>query len=401
MGIFKWIDYRLPIFSFIADHLKEYPAPKNLNIMYYFGSFAILVLTIQITTGIWMLMYYVPTAEGAFKSVEVIMRDVYYGWLLRYCHTTGASAFFIVLYLHMLRGIMYGSFKDPRQLLWLTGVTLFLLVMAEAYTGYVLPWGQMSYWAAKVIISLFGAIPWVGKSIVIWIQGDYTVSGVTLQRFFAFHVVAFPLILLGMVFIHILALHRFGSNNPDGIEISKHLGPDGKPIDSIPFHPYYTVKDLMGAAFFLFLFMAVVFYKPNFYGLFIEPENYIPANPLVTPPHIKPVWYFSPFYAILRAIPDKALGALAMLLSVLVLFTLPWLDTCRVKSIRYRSWYTRITLILFIVSFVALGYFGTQPVNDVTTWGARIASIMYALFFLLQPILAHVDKDRYVPSRLT
>lgn len=401
MKIFKWIDHRLPIFSFIYEHLKEYPAPKNLNIWYFFGSFALITLAIQIVSGIWLLMYYVPTAEGAFQSVETIMRDVQWGWLIRYCHTTGASAFFIVLYLHMFRGIMYGSFKEPRQLLWLTGTLLFLLVMAEAYTGYILPWGQMSYWAAKVIISLFSTIPWIGNELVILIQGDYTVSGITLQRFFSFHVVAFPLIIIGMVFLHILALHRFGSNNPDGIEINKHIGADGKPIDSIPFHPYYTVKDLMGAAFFLFIFMAIVFYKPNFYGLFIEPENYIPANPLVTPPHIKPVWYFSPFYAILRAIPDKALGALAMLISVLVLFTLPWLDTCRVKSIRYRSWTTRTVLILFIISFIALGYFGTQPVTPASTIGTRIATLMYALFFALQPLLSHLDRNRHVPSRLT
>ncbi len=401
MSIWKWLDHRLPIFSFIADHLKHYNTPKNLNIWYFFGSFALLTLAIQIISGIWMLMYYVPTASGAFQSVETIMRDVHFGWLIRYCHTTGASAFFIVLYLHMFRGIMYGSFKDPRQVLWLTGVFLFLLAMAEAYTGYILPWGQMSYWAAKVILSLFGTIPVIGEKIVIWLQGDYTVSGVTLQRFFSFHVVAFPLILLGMVFLHIFALHRFGSNNPDGIDIHKKIGPDGKPVDSVPFHPYYTVKDMMGASFFFMLFMIVVFFVPDFFGLFIEPENYIPANPLVTPPHIKPVWYFSPFYAILRAIPDKSLGALAMAASVLAFFLLPWLDTCRVKSMRYRSWVTRGTLILFVAAFITLGYLGSQPVTVVYTWLARLAALIYGLFFLIQPLLSWLDKERPVPERLT
>ncbi|HJN37953.1 MAG TPA: cytochrome b N-terminal domain-containing protein [Gammaproteobacteria bacterium] len=401
MGIGRWIEKRLPLGSFIYQHLSHYYAPKNLNFWYYFGSLSLLVLVNQIISGIFLLMYYVPTAEGAFASVEFISREVQYGWLIRYLHTTGASAFFIVIYLHMFRALMYGSYRKPRELLWLIGMLLFILLMAEAYTGYVLPWGQMSFWAAKVILSLFSTIPYIGDSLVVWLQGDFVVSGVTLHRFFSFHVVLFPLVLIGSVFLHLLALHSVGSNNPDGVEIYDNVDAKGVPLDGIPFHPYYTVKDLFGAMVFLFLFLAVVFYAPTFWGYFIEPENYMESNPLVTPSLIKPVWYFSSYYAILRAIPSKSLGAFLMLMSVVILFAIPWLDRSRVKSIRYKGIFSRIGLVAFTVSFLGLMAVGTMPATGVYLILARILTVIYFLCFILMPFYTRVEKCKKPPSRLT
>ncbi len=332
-----WIDYRFPLTAMYNDHMAKYPAPKNLNFWYFFGSLAMLVLVNQIITGIWLTMNYNPSAEGAFASVEYIMRDVDYGWLLRYMHSTGASAFFIVVYLHMFRGMIYGSYQKPRELLWIFGMLIFLCLMAEAFMGYLLPWGQMSFWGAQVIISLFGAIPVIGDDLTLWIRGDYVISGATLNRFFALHVIALPLVLVMLVAMHILALHEVGSNNPDGIDIKKHKDENGWPLDAVAFHPYFTVKDMIGVAGFLFLFCAIIFFKPDMWGYFLEKPNFEVANGLKTPAHIAPVWYFTPFYAILRAVPDKLLGVIMMGLSIVVLFLLPWLDRCKVRSVRYRS----------------------------------------------------------------
>ena len=331
-----WIDDRFPLIKTWNEHLAQYYAPKNFNFWYYFGSLALVVLVIQIVTGIWLTMNYKPSADHAFSSVEYIMRDVDWGWWIRYMHSTGSSAFFIVIYLHMFRGMMYGSYKRPRELLWLTGMFLYLILMAEAFFGYLLPWGQMSYWGAQVIISLFGAIPFIGPELAEWIRGDYVVSDVTLNRFFSFHVIAVPLVLCGLVGLHIFALHEVGSNNPDGVEIKKHKDANGIPLDGIPFHPYYTVKDIVAVVVFLIFFCLVVFFNPEMGGYFLEHANFIPADPLKTPEHIAPVWYFTPFYAILRAVPDKLLGVVAMGASTLIFMTLPWLDRSPVKSIRYR-----------------------------------------------------------------
>ena len=336
-GLLGWIDARFPLSSMWNEHLAEYYAPKNFNFWYYFGSLALLVLVMQIVTGIWLTMNYKPDALLAFNSVEYIMRDVNWGWLIRYMHSTGASFFFIVVYLHMLRGLLYGSYKKPRELIWIFGMIIYVCLMAEAFMGYLLPWGQMSYWGAQVIISLFGAIPGIGDALALWIRGDYVVSDVTLNRFFAFHVIAVPIVLLALVVMHILALHEVGSNNPDGVEIKKTKGPDGHPVDGIPFHPYYTVKDIVGVIVFLIFFCIVVFFLPELGGYFLEHDNFVPADPLKTPEHIKPLWYFTPFYAILRAVPDKFLGVVAMGAAIVLLFFLPWLDRSPVKSIRYRG----------------------------------------------------------------
>jgi ubiquinol-cytochrome c reductase cytochrome b subunit len=396
-----WLNHRVPINAFFRHHLVAYIAPRNLNFWYFFGVFSLVVLVNQILTGIWLLMVYTPTAAQAFDSIEHLMRNVPYGWLLRYLHAVGASAFFIVVYLHIYRGIRYGSYKAPRELLWLSGCLLFLMLLAESFTGYVLPWGQMSYWATKVIMSLFGALPWIGKQVMIWLQGDYAVSGITLHRFFAFHVVVFPLFLLLFVGIHIICLHAVGSNNPDGIDINKHKDAQGKPLDGIPFHPYFTVKDTMGVAAFLILFLAVVFYLPTFFGQFLEADNFIPANPLLTPLHIRPVWYMAPFYAILRAIPDKSLGALAMLASLALLFFLPWLDRSKVRSFRYRGWMSQWALTLFVVSFLGLGYLGIESVTPLRTVWARIFSVIYFSFFLFMPWYTSKERTKPVPDRLT
>lgn len=396
-----WVDDRFPMTKLWNEHLAQYYAPKNFNFWYYFGSLALFVLVNQIVTGIWLTMSYTPTAEGAFDSVEYIMREVPWGWLLRYLHSTGASFFFIVVYLHMFRGLLYGSYKKPRELVWIFGMFIFLCLMAEAFFGYLLPWGNMSFWGAQVITSLFGAIPYVGDSLVEWIRGDYNITGVTLNRFFSLHVIAVPLVFVGLVIAHILALHEVGSNNPDGVEIKKHKNEQGIPLDGIPFHPYYTVKDLMGLAAFLIVFCAVVFFVPDVGGFFIEPPNFEPADPLKTPTHIAPVWYMTPYYAILRAIPDKLLGVVAMGASIMVFFFLPWLDRSPVKSIRYRGILYKAALSLFVISFVVLGYLGSHPPTPALLIVARLSTTVYFLFFLLMPIYTTLDKVKPEPDRVT
>ncbi|WP_144394041.1 cytochrome b [Pleionea sediminis] len=397
-----WVDARFPATKVWNEHIAEYYAPKNFNFWYFFGSLAMLVLVNQLLTGIWLTMHYNPSAEGAFASVEYIMRDVPYGWLLRYMHSTGASAFFLVIYLHMFRAMLYGSYRKPRELVWLFGMVIFVLLMAEAFMGYLLPWGNMSYWGAQVIINLFLAVPYFGEDLVQWIRGDYLISGATLTRFFALHVVALPIALLLMVFLHIVALHAVGSNNPDGVEIKKNKDENGIPKDGIPFHPYYTVKDILGVAGFLFLFCMVIFFFPEGGGYFLEPPNFTPADNLKTPEHIAPVWYFTPFYSVLRAVPDMALGVVAMGLSIVVLFLMPWLDRSPVKSIRYKGWIYKTGLFLFVVSFVILGYLGMKPPSDLFTLIARICTVYYFFYFLLFLPFYHLfDKTKPVPERVT
>ena len=396
-----WVDARFPLLQLWNDHLARYYAPKNFNFWYFFGSLALFVLAIQIVTGIWLTMNYKPSAENAFASVEYIMRDVEWGWWIRYMHSTGASAFFIVIYLHMYRALLYGSYKRPRELLWIIGMLIYFTLMAEAFFGYLLPWGQMSYWGAQVIISLFGALPLVGDELALWIRGDFVVSDVTLNRFFSLHVIAFPLVLCGLVGAHLVALHEVGSNNPDGIEIKDHKDADGVPLDGIPFHPYYTVKDIVGVVVFLIIFCAVVFFQPEMGGYFLEANNFIPADPLKTPEHIAPVWYFTPFYAILRAVPSQFGGVVAMGAATLLFFFLPWLDRSPVKSIRYRGRKYKTALALFTVSFLALGWLGLQPATTTYTWMARVFSLIYFLFFLLMPFYTASDNDKPVPERVT
>ena len=399
-GLWAWLNKRLPVDEFIEEQLTGYYAPKNFNFWYFFGSLALLVLVIQLLTGIFLTMFYKPGELTAFDSVEYIMREVDFGWLIRYLHSTGASAFFIVVYLHMFRAFLYGSYRAPRELLWLIGMLVYLALMAEAFMGYVLPWGNMSFWGAQVIVNLFGTIPGIGTPLVEWIRGDYGIADATLTRFFALHVVALPLALLLLVMLHLVALHRTGSNNPDGIEIKEKLGPDGKPLDGIPFHPYYTVKDVVGVGVFLLLFTLVVFFKPNLGGLFLEAPNFEPANPLSTPEHIAPVWYFTPYYAILRAVPDQRMGALLMLLAVVSFLFLPWLDRSPVKSMRYRGWMSRTALALFALSFVALGYLGMQPAEGLYVVLARIFAALYFAFFLLMPFYSRIDAVKPVPDRV-
>ena len=381
-GLIGWIDARFPLLRLWNEHLAQYYAPKNFNFWYFFGSLALLMLVLQIVTGIFLTMHYKPDAELAFASLEYIRRDVDLGWLIQYMHSTGASFFFIVIYLHMFRGIMYGSFKSPRELIWLLGMFLYMALMAEAFMGYLLPWGNMSYWGAQVIVNLFSTIPWVGPDIAVWLRGDFAVSDATLTRFFALHVAAVPLAILGLVVMHIMALHEVGSNNPDGIEIKEHKDADGHPIDGIPFHPYYTAKDIWGVSVFLFLFATVVFFAPEMGGYFLEPDNFTPANPLLTPEHIVPVWYFTPFYSILRAIPDPQFGALAMLLAILILFFLPWIDRNPVKSVRYRSTLYRINLAIFVVTFAMLGYLGFKSPTPLYSELALRFGELYFLFFI-------------------
>ena len=395
-----WIDLRFPLSKTIREHLTEYYAPKNFNFWYFFGSLALVVFANQIITGVWLVMFYTPTAKEAFDSVEYIMRDVHYGWLLRYLHSTGASFFFIVIYLHMLRGMLYGSYKKPRELLWLIGMLLFILLLAEAFCGYLLPWGQMSFWGAQVITSLFGAIPWVGDQLIIWLRGDFGISDVSLHRFFSLHVVAIPVLMMGLVFVHLIALHKVGSNNPDGIEIKNQKNNEGIPLDGIPFHPYYTVKDTMGVVVFLIAFSSVLFFFPTVGGYFLEYANFQPANPMVTPAHIAPVWYMTPFYSILRAIPNKLFGVIAMASSVAFLFVIPWLDRSPVKSMRYRGWWSRGALVLFILCFLALGYLGTIPVTPIKQLLAQIASGLYFAFFVLMPFYTTFEKTKTPPERV-
>ncbi|EKP0293629.1 cytochrome bc complex cytochrome b subunit [Aeromonas veronii] len=396
-----WIDYRFPLTAMYNDHMAKYPAPKNLNFWYFFGSLAMLVLVNQIITGIWLTMNYNPSAEGAFASVEYIMRDVEYGWLLRYMHSTGASAFFIVVYMHMFRGMIYGSYQKPRELLWIFGMLIFLVLMAEAFMGYLLPWGQMSFWGAQVIISLFGAIPVIGDDLTLWIRGDYVISGATLNRFFALHVIALPLVLVMLVAMHILALHEVGSNNPDGIDIKKHKDENGWPLDAVAFHPYFTVKDMIGVAGFLFFFCAIIFFKPDMWGYFLEKPNFEVANGLKTPAHIAPVWYFTPFYAILRAVPDKLLGVIMMGLSIVVLFLLPWLDRCKVRSVRYRSKLHKLNIAQFVVCFVILGILGVLPSTPTLTLVAQICTLGYFGFFVLLFFYSKNERTKPLPERVT
>ncbi|MFG0875166.1 cytochrome bc complex cytochrome b subunit [Aeromonas media] len=396
-----WIDDRFPLTAMYNDHMAKYPAPKNLNFWYFFGSLAMLVLVNQIITGIWLTMNYNPSAEGAFASVEYIMRDVDYGWLLRYMHSTGASAFFVVVYLHMFRGMIYGSYQKPRELLWIFGMLIFLVLMAEAFMGYLLPWGQMSFWGAQVIISLFGAIPVIGDDLTLWIRGDYVISGATLNRFFALHVIALPLVLVMLVAMHILALHEVGSNNPDGIDIKKHKDENGWPLDAVAFHPYFTVKDMIGVAGFLFLFCAIIFFKPDMWGYFLEKPNFEVANGLKTPAHIAPVWYFTPFYAILRAVPDKLLGVIMMGLSIVVLFLLPWLDRCKVRSVRYRSTLHKLNIAQFVVCFVILGVLGVLPSTPTLTLIAQLCTLGYFGFFVLLFFYSKNENTKPLPERVT
>ncbi len=413
----KWVDERFPLSSFLKNHLTEYYAPKNFNFWYFFGSLALLVLVIQIVTGIFLTMHYKPDAEEAFASVEYIMRDVPLGWLIRYVHSTGASMFFVVVYLHMFRAIIYGSYRKPRELLWIFGMLIYLCLMAEAFFGYLLPWGQMSYWGAQVIINLFAAVPFIGPDLAVWIRGDYVVSDATLNRFFAFHVIAIPLVLLGLVMCHLVALHEVGSNNPDGIEIKKHKDKSGKPLDGIAFHPYYTVKDLVGIVVFLMVFSSIVFFAPEMGGYFLEHNNFVPADPLKTPDHIAPVWYFTPYYSILRAIPpmfgSQFPGVVAMGLAVMILFFMPWLDRGAVRSIRYRGLIYKGWLSVFVISFLILGYLGVKPTS---VWGqfgswlggadravivARLCTLIYFLFFFLMPWYTKIDRTKPEPERVT
>lgn len=397
----EWVDARFPATKMWEDHLSKYYAPKNFNFYYFFGSLALLVLVNQLLTGVWLTMSYEPSAEGAFASVEYIMRDVEYGWILRYLHSTGASAFFIVVYMHMFRGLLYGSYQKPRELVWVFGMLIYLALMAEAFMGYLLPWGQMSYWGAQVIISLFGAIPVIGADLTQWIRGDYLISGITLNRFFALHVVAVPIVLLALVVLHILALHEVGSNNPDGVDIKKYKDDNGIPLDGIPFHPYYTVKDIVGVIVFLFVFCFIVFFFPEMGGYFLEKPNFEPANGLKTPNHIAPVWYFTPFYAILRAVPDKLLGVVAMGGAIAVLFVLPWLDRSPVKSMRYKGWMSKIWLLVFCISFVILGVLGVLAPTPERTLVARICTTLYFAYFLLMPFYTRMEKTKPVPERVT
>ena len=444
----EWVDRRMPLTKVWNEHLAEYYAPKNFNFWYYFGSLAILMLVLQIATGIFLTMHYKPDAELAFASVEYIMRDVPWGWLVRYLHSTGASAFFVIVYLHMFRGLIYGSHREPRELVWLIGCVIFVALMAEAFMGYLLPWGNMSYWGAQVIISLFDVIPFVGPALTEWIRGDFVISDATLNRFFAFHVIALPLILCLLVFLHLVALHQVGSNNPDGIDIDKLKGDDGKPLDAIPFHPYYTVKDIVGVAGFLILYLGVIFFWPDFGGIFLEKDNFAPANPLQTPPDIVPLWYFTPFYSILRASTDNLLtaysviaaiailgtfflkgfsvkmkgltvilliafiiglntmgakfwGVIFMAASLIVLFLLPWLDRSPVRSIRYRSWPFKAMLVVFVVSFFILGYLGMNAPTPVKTLLAQVCTTAYFAFFLLMPWFTQMGTPKQEPERLT
>ena len=399
-GFMKWIDDRFPFTETMKYHVTEYYASKNFNFWYVFGVLAMVVLVIQLLTGIFLTMNYKPAAADAFASVEYIMRDVEWGWLIRYMHSTGASFFFIVVYLHMFRAMLYGSYKKPRELIWIIGMLIFLVLMAEAFAGYLLPWGQMSYWGAQVIISLFGAIPWVGDALVELIRGDYSISDITLNRFFALHVIALPLALVGLVFVHIVALHEVGSNNPDGIEIKKNKGADGVPLDGVAFHPYHTSKDLVAIIIFLMIFSAVVFFAPDMGGYFLEHANFEPANLKATPEHIAPVWYFTPFYAILRAVPSKLWGFILFGASVMLPLFLPWLDRSRVKSIRYRGPIYKTALSVFVVTFVVLGWLGTQPAAPAYVIAARIFAVIYFAFFLLMPYYTAIDKTKPVPERV-
>ena len=447
----NWVDNRFPASKLFKEHMSEYYAPKNFNFWYIFGSLAMLVLVIQIVTGIFLTMHYKPDAALAFGSVEYIMRDVPWGWLIRYMHSTGASAFFLVVYLHMFRGLIYGGYRKPRELIWIFGCAIFLALMAEGFMGYLLPWGQMSYWGAQVIVNLFAAIPFIGPDLALLIRGDYVVGDATLNRFFAFHVIAVPLVLLGLVVAHIIALHEVGSNNPDGVEIKGPNAPrdaNGHPLDGIPFHPYYTVHDIFGVSVFLMIFSAIIFFAPEFGGYFLEYNNFIPADPLQTPLHIAPVWYFTPYYSMLRAITGEMMYALiacvlagavlgvvkakiaslfkavivaaalvviaAMLLidakfwgvvvmggAVVILFFLPWLDHSEAKSIRYRPSWNKVLYGIFVINFLVLGYLGMQPPSAIGERVSQLGTLFYFGFFLLMPWWSRLGAFKPVPDRVT
>lgn len=421
-GAVDWFNQRTPgLIPFYKKHMSEYYAPKNFNFWYYFGSLAMIVLVLQIVTGIFLTMNYKPDALTAFGSVEYIMRDVSGGWFIRYMHSTGASMFFVVVYLHMMRALLYGSYRKPRELLWIFGCMIYLALMAEAFMGYLLPWGQMSYWGAQVIVNLFSSVPFIGPDLSVWIRGDFLVSDATLNRFFALHVIALPLVLVGLVFLHLVALHEVGSNNPDGIEIKKNKDPvTGKPVDGIPFFPYYIVKDLIGIVVFFIVFFAILFFGPEMGGYFLEYNNFLPADPLQTPAHIAPVWYFTPFYAMLRAVPamfgSQFAGVAVMGAGVIILFFLPWLDKSPVKSIRYKGPIFRTALAIFVVSFLVLGYLGVATTDvwgkmpeilpiiggvEVATIVSRLLTIAYFAFFLAMPWYSRIDKCKPEPERLT
>ena len=401
----SWIDQRFPLSKVWNEHLAEYYTPRNFNFWYFFGGLAVLMLGMQLITGIFLTMYYKPDAASAFASGDYIMRDIEWGWLIRYLHSTGASAFFVIIYLHMFRALLYGSYKGPREFLWILGMLLYVLLAAEAFFGYVLPWGQMSFWGAQVIISLFGSVPLIGPDLLVWILGDYAVGDATLNRFFSLHVIVLPLLLVVLVFLHLVALHHVGSNNPDGIEIKENKDKDGIPKDGIPFHPYFTIKDSMVVVGFIWILCAVIFYAPALNGYFLEHANFVEANPLKTPEHIAPVWYLTPFYSVLRAIPpmfgSQFPGVLARFAAILIFFALPWLDRSPVKSIRYRSPIYKWALGIFVVSFVMLGWLGLKPVTPTYALLGRIATALYFAYFILMPWYTSIGKTKEVPTRVT
>jgi len=404
----EWMDERMPLTETMEYHATKYYAPKNFNFWYYFGVLASLVLVNQLVTGIWLTMSYVPSGAAAFASVEYIMRDVEFGWLLRYLHSTGASAFFVVVYLHMFRALAYGSYQKPRELLWLLGMGIFIVLMAEGFFGYLLPWGNMSFWAAQVIVSLVGAIPVIGPDLMEWVRGDFLISEITLNRFFALHVIALPLVLVALVFLHIVALHHVGSNNPDGVNIKKHKDDNGVPLDGIAFHPYYTVHDIQATVVFLFFFCAIVFFAPDMGGFFLEKPNFEEANPVKTPEHIVPVWYYLPYYAMLRAatfplfgLDAKFWGLVVMASAILLPCVLPWLDKSPVKSIRYKGSLSKFMLGLFVVSLFILGYLGYVPSTPGRTAAAQLTTVLYFSYFVLMPWYTRVEKTKPVPDRVT
>ena len=409
IGLRDWTDARLPIMTAWKKHMSEYYAPSNFNFWYFFGVLSMVVLVIQLLSGIWLTMNYTASAEAAFASVEYIMRDVDYGWILRYIHSTGASAFFAVVYMHMFRGMMYGSYQKPRELIWVFGMAIYLVLMMEGFLGYVLPWGQMSYWGANVIVSLAGAIPVIGDDLLVRVRGDYLISGATLNRFFALHVVALPIVLIALVVLHILALHEVGSNNPDGVDIKKHKGPDGVPLDGVPFHPYYTLyHDLGGIILFLFVFCAILFFAPEMGGYFLEVANFQEADSLKTPEHVPPVWYYTPFYSMLRAvtyplfgIDAKFWGMLVMFGAIAILFVLPWLDKSPVKSMRYKGTFSRIALLSFVVAFLILGVLGTQSVSPAKTLLAQMMTLVYFGYFFAMPWYTRAETTSTPPERVT
>ena len=391
--VLNWINYRLPIVNTFERHLSKHPVPKKVNFWYLFGALASIVLILQIVTGIWLMMPYSNTEEGAFASIEYIMRDVDYGWIIRYMHTTGASMFFAIVYLHMFRGLLYGSYKKPKELVWIFGMTIYLVMMAEGFLGYVLPYGQMSYWGAQVIISLFGAIPYIGESLEVWVRGDYYISGITISRFFALHVVALPLILIALVFLHLVALHEVGAGNPEGVDIEEFIDEDGVPLDSVPFFPYKVLSAMPAIGVFGLVFCIIMFFFPEGGGYFLELANFEEANPLVTPEHIAPVWYYAPYYTMLRAIPDPLGGLIVMAAAVAILFVVPWLDRSNVASIRYKGILSKIAIVLFVVSFITLGYLGTVTVTETGKIMSVICTVMYFSFFLLMPIYTSIEKN--------